>query len=336
MSIEIILNQDIGRREFLKGTGTAAIGIAGLLSGCATMSFKEQGPVIYPPAEGSKIQSPSNGCLIGFSNAHSSDETGYYEINLGKKPAIFAFFSRGSLSDGNFPRQAYGVAEKGIIPLVYTSIGETKLEDMTKGKIDTNLEIFASDAAKFGKRNGGFIFTPMFEMNIPREHSIWGWSGDRRNFQKAWKHLWKIFESKGANDYATWTIEYHVDFDVQGYWPGNQYVDCIGLSAYNRKMHSQYYGYRNLDHLISSTYHYFRTNHKEKPIIIEEFGTTIGPDQPRWLKDAYNTIKSFKGIKAALYWDNVNTELGDDHTLSKKSLKTLKEIFKDPYFIMAK
>ncbi len=67
-----------------------------------------------------------------------------------------------------------------------------------------------------------------------------------------------------------------------------------------------------------------------------EFGTTIGRDQPKWLIEAFQTIKSKPGIKAAIYWDNAAIELGDDHTLSDESLKTLKEILKDPYWIMAK
>jgi hypothetical protein len=67
-----------------------------------------------------------------------------------------------------------------------------------------------------------------------------------------------------------------------------------------------------------------------------EFGTTIGRDQPEWLIKAFQTIKSKPGIKAAIYWDKAAIQLGDDHTLSEESLKTLKQILEDAYFIMAK
>jgi len=72
--------------------------------------------------------------------------------------------------------------------------------------------------------------------------------------------------------------------------------------------------------------------------MIEEFGTTIGKDQPRWLKKALKTIKSKPGIKATLYWDNMNDlpEILDDHRLSEESMMTLKELLKGSYFIAAK
>ena len=45
----------IGRRDFLKKSGRAALAVGGgltfnaLLSSCATIRFKEETPVIYPP-----------------------------------------------------------------------------------------------------------------------------------------------------------------------------------------------------------------------------------------------------------------------------------------------
>jgi hypothetical protein len=50
------------------------------------------------------------------------------------------------------------------------------------------------------------------------------------------------------------------------------------------------------------------------------------------------TIKSYPGIKAAIYWDNINLEFDDDHTLTAESMEILMEILrealKEPYFIM--
>ena len=148
--------------------------------------------------------------------------------------------------------------------------------------------------------------------------------------------MWEIFEEKGANEYATWAIEYHIDFDLNGYWPGDKYVDWTGFSAYNRKIHEQHYGYRYLNDLISEPYQYFRTKHPDKPMMLEELGTTIGPDQPEWLRNAFTAIKSKPRLKALIYWDNVNPMLPDDHVLSTESKQAMKELLKDPYFIGAK
>lgn len=127
----------------------------------------------------------------------------------------------------------------------------------------------------------------MWELNIERKYDIWPWAGQPRLFKKAWEHLWQVFEDHGANDYVTWLIEYHVDFPLSGYYPNPKTVDYIGLSAYNRKVHEQYYKYRYLDDLIDQPYKYFRTKYPDKPIMQAEFGTTIGKDQPAWIRKAY-------------------------------------------------
>jgi hypothetical protein len=67
-----------------------------------------------------------------------------------------------------------------------------------------------------------------------------------------------------------------------------------------------------------------------------EFGTTQGSSQPYWIRSAFKTIKSFQGMKAALYWDWPDKGLNDNLCLSEQSEAALKEILKDPYWITAK
>lgn len=76
----------------------------------------------------------------------------------------------------------------------------------------------------------------------------------------------------------------------------------------------------------------YAKDYPEKPIMQAEFGKTKHKRQARWIKSAYETIKSWPGMKAAIYWDSVNYGLGDDYTLSGESSEVYKEIMKDPYF----
>jgi len=70
--------------------------------------------------------------------------------------------------------------------------------------------------------------------------------------------------------------------------------------------------------------------------MISSFGRTNEPYQSKWLISAYDKIKGdFPAIKAVTYFDNT-WKLTGDHTLNPKSLETLKEIFKDPYWVMGK
>jgi hypothetical protein len=79
-----------------------------------------------------------------------------------------------------------------------------------------------------------------------------------------------------------------------------------------------------------------QNNHPSKPIMIAEMGKTCTNDQPNWYKKAFETIKSWPQIKAAIVWDVNDTRLRDDANLSDDTLKMLGQIFKDPYFIGAK
>jgi hypothetical protein len=344
----------LSRRQFLKHSGQAALAAAGavvldaMLSNCATPSVKERTPVIYPPLKDHKVQPPADGCLVGFFRfyrprhpqlKHTVDLgriIDYYEKQVGQKPAIICLEQLFGLW-GDFPMEdAVAAAVKSVITVIYASTGTSKLEDITNGKYDSGIRRFADCASEFGEKYGGFFFTPMWEMNIDKKYSAWPWSGEPKEFGRVWRHIWHIFEDGGANKYATWTPEYHIDFELGDYWPGDQYVDWIGLSAYNRKVHQQFYGHRDVKGLIFAAYNYFGSKHKDKPLMLEELGSTVGPDQPRWLEKGLQTIKSMPRLKAAIYWDSFNSQLQDDHCLSEESVIKLEKVLKDPYFKMAR
>jgi beta-mannanase len=71
------------------------------------------------------------------------------------------------------------------------------------------------------------------------------WHSDPKTFKKAWQHIWEKFEEAGANRYATWVwspdapdigapTNYRLSENPEWYYPGDDYVDWIGWSAYAR------------------------------------------------------------------------------------------------------
>jgi len=343
MLINKSLAKTMSRREFLQKSGMAALALGGgltfsaLTGGCATLTFKEEAPVIYPPLRGHKVQPPQDGCLFGVRTVYDNtmkrrapdiphDTTAfidYFTKELAQKPAIWAIQRRVGIHRG-LMYMARKAADKGIIPFVFTGWPP---ERVLEG--DFHLRRMSRNARKLGEQYGGFFITSMWEMNM---NSEWPWCGSSEQFKKAWRKIWRIFEDEGANEYATWVIEYQVDWHLRGYYPGDDYVDWIGLSGYNQPIEIKYRGYRQLNNIITSAYRYFRENHPNKPIMLSEFGTAR-TGQPKWLLQAFQTIKSYPGIKAAIYWDNINLTYNSDHTLSEEGIKQLEKILKDPYFI---
>jgi hypothetical protein len=345
----------ISRWEFLMaGVGVAAtISSLEMIGGCATTETTKVETLVYPPLPYNKIQPPKEGCLIGFFeapdpsfNSASNVEIGitYIEKAIGTKPSLYSLVWPRLYSD--FPmRHAIEVSKKKIIPYVYAALDSIQSpvgtsgigpKEIAQSKFDSSIKKYAQGAAEFGKEYGGFLFTTMEEMN-----GNWFSWGKNSSFIPAWRHIWQLFEDQGANQHATWVwapycaegVPNAAD-DPELYYPGDKYVDWIGLNAYsvatNPKMDYAF------DMLIRETYRQLFKKHTQKPFMISSLGRTNEYYQYRWLSNAYRSLKnSFTAIKAVMYHDNVWWGTGD-HTLNSKSWQALKKIFKDPYWIMAK
>jgi hypothetical protein len=350
------LMKTMTRREFLRaGVGLAAVaGGLGTICGCAMTDTPKVKTLVYPPLPYHKIQPPQEGCLIGFFKEPdptryriTNVEIGitYIEGALSAKPYIYSLpWSR--LYAGFPMAQAIQVAKKNIIPYVYATLtphhSPIRISGFSPGEIvqgqhDGSIKKFAQGAAEFGKEYGGFFITTMEEMN-----GNWFSWGKNSNFIPAWRRIWQIFEDQGANQYATWVwavtcpegLPSHMVDDPKLYYPGDRYIDWIGLCAFSVAEKPTLDLMLNV--LLRETYRRFFKNHPQKPFMVSAFGRTNESYQYRWLSNAYRSIKSsFPAIKAVIYHDNVWWGTGD-HTLNNKGLETLKEIFRDPYWIMAK
>jgi hypothetical protein len=343
MSIEKILNQNIDRRELLKGTGTAAIGIAGLLSGCATIGFKEQGPVAFPPLKGNKVQPPKEGCWHGklfFDYSNYVLEFNQPRFKEEKIPAMGLLHER--LAWYSFPRQVNALVNDGIIPIVTWNprniFPDHSLKDVAKGAADNEIREYATSASKIEKP---FLLRTLIEMTLP-ESGHWAWSGQPGHFGDAWKRMWKIFNDQGANEYCTWVWNPYVgqglDKEMHWYYPGNEYVDWIALNGFNfGTVRPQ--GWETFDQLFGSAYSKARQQWPQKPLMVAEFACNEEPGKPRWIRQAYNSIKTdYPGIKTEVWWDEdwslflVEGMRGSINS-SRGSLKAYKEALSDAYYI---
>jgi hypothetical protein len=318
--------------------------VLGLLVGCVSTETPKFVTISYPLLPYNKIQPPKEGCLTGIFTAKLSrvkepssveQSINYYGEAFSSKPSTFIMMVR---LEAGFPTiQATRLVKDNIIPFIHCDIGpkfpglepSLDMKDIVEGKYNNYIREYAKGATEFGKKYGGFFFTTMEEMNA--NWYDWGQSSD---FIGAWRHIWQIFEDHGANQYVTWIwavsskVGQRVD-NPELYYPGDKYVDWISFNAFSVKGNSFY----------SLTYRMYKQmleKHPQKPIMVEAFAATKDYGQPRWLRHTYGSIKSnLPAIKAAIYWDNTWTLTGD-HRLSSNSLETLKEIFKDPYWLMAK
>jgi len=328
----------INRRDFLKKTGQALVAIGGpeLLATSGSGSAQEKGQ---------KVQPPETGCYIGLHHGGKiSEYYGGFVDKVGKKPKIITppiGWQSNVLKRDPPPKDVLEMLTSwGAIPFLYRHL----IEDIqmygfsnlvTSKEFQQDITKYAQAMTEYGKP---FLFTTMHELNI----DAWPWSKQAGTAKKVWQTMWDIFEDNGANKYATWVWEVYtagtavtwVD-DPEWYYPGDKYVDWIGLSAYSRDGNEQT---RNMSFkiLTEDAYSKMHRSHPDKPIMQAEFGKTKGPSQAKWFKNAFETIKSWPEMKAAIVWDVYDIGLSDDANLSDDTLKMLGEILKDPYFIGAK
>lgn len=198
-----------------------------------------------------------------------------------------------------FPFQVVeNMSEAGFIPLItwepWTSAFafssgkelQNSLPLFTSGKVEAYIRSFARAAAKHQKP---IVLRLGHEMTNP-QYSWSSWHGNTsKDFQKFYQYVVQIFRNEGAHNVLfMWTPFTLLDHD---YYPGNSYVDCIGLDVFNYGTlaeNSVWLDFYSLAKLQVDTYKQY-----QKTIFIAEVATTdAGGNKEDWIRDLFHTIKT--------------------------------------------
>ncbi|MBF0100869.1 MAG: hypothetical protein HQK77_08185 [Desulfobacterales bacterium] len=194
------------------------------------------------------------------------------------------------------------------------------LQNISDGAHDTYIRQYAKDAFTFGKP---VILRMMHEFN----GVYYPWSGYRNNndpslYIKAFRHIVDIFKQEWANNVEfVWSPNFSADSrvpapsnNIEAYYPGDAYVDWIGVSGYNwgvdKQMQAQ--GWLTYPQLYDSEmFGNFLTsmkkNHPSKKILIAEIGSNEGDDthlKSEWIREAYASIGSNPMIHGVVWFNN--------------------------------
>lgn len=118
-------------------------------------------------------------------------------------------------------------------------------------------------------------------------------------FVAAWRRIVGIFKQRGATNvafvYNPWRSE-----ALDPYYPGDEYVDWIGLTLLNYGKAGRDGKWHSFDALYQAFHH--RLEKYDKPVMLAEFGTTAyGGNPAAWLESAFRTIKQkYPEIRAAV------------------------------------
>jgi hypothetical protein len=192
-----------------------------------------------------------------------------------------------------------------------------ELKRISQGMFDSYFEEFAGTVKDFG--------APVFisidhEMNgnwYPYSQAYPGSQSTAADYITAWRHVVDIFRQKGVRNVA-WVWSPSVT-DVGGvaasaYYPGNDYVDWIGVSFYSSNKVTA------LDTL-------YRAYSQNKPFFITEWATNIDKSRfnpgytsnAAWVKQFFEALETRYGRVKAISW--FQWDMADGNYLLQRDLK---------------
>ena len=229
-----------------------------------------------------------------------------FERHAGRKVAIVNQGQQWASFDKTEVDATYA---RGAIPLVTMGLGGTSIEEVAAGGQDAAIKRWAQEAKAWGHP---FLFAPWWEMN-----GGWYAWGRQPKFVEAWRRFHRIVAEQGATN-VTWTwlvnsIWSDPASDPTPYYPGDAYVDWIGLDSYNwGRNPAQPDKWITPEQTITPTLKIMRAVAPTKPVaIVEDASTEYGGNKTDWIREMLTTyLPHHPEIKAYL-WFNWNFKKGE-------------------------
>ncbi|MEM3433516.1 MAG: glycosyl hydrolase [Candidatus Methanomethyliaceae archaeon] len=185
------------------------------------------------------------------------------------------------------------------------------LPDILNGRCDNYIRGFARALKARSER---FLLRFAHEMNI--SDSPW-WVGhigaEPSLYVAVWRHVHRIFSEEGVpNVEWVWSPNYASNppypwNDLHHYYPGDAYVDWIGLSGYNWYNTRQPMVWRSFRDLYDAVLRDLACSYA-KPQIIAEIGSVEGDGstltKAAWIQDAYQQAPAYPFLRAVQWFND--------------------------------
>ena len=308
----------------------------------SSISGSQAAKIKAPPA-GKLYHGVYPGGISGDEDDITPKDVDIYEKCAGKK-VVWVYFSHNWFNGRGFPQKtAEWISARGSIPFIRLMLRSTTEEDKREktftlqaiidGKFDDDLKRWGQAAAKFkspllveygtecngqwfpwnGRWHGGGKTT---KFGDPKKAD-----GPER-FVAAYRHIVKTISEQGA-DNITWIFHPDANYDpeckwnrFENYYPGDDVVDWIGVSAYGPLTPSENYAESFRD-MMDRAYKRLDKLAPNKPVIALEFGCTAGSKAAKpdvWAKAALDDIFSERWPRIIGFsWWNERWENDDNH-----------------------
>lgn len=275
------------------------------------------------------------GCFPGYANIHD------IESWLGKQHAVQVMFTSWDPNnkEDTFTRMK-NIWDSGNVPVVTWEVftddrnryAPANIDALiASGSYDSYLNDWADSMKNFLAGPGG-VYGDADDRRVYLRfaHEMNGdwypWSASYKNSQNTptdyinmWRHVWTVFKNKGIDSNHLQWMWVPMNTDVgtplhkaESYWPGDNYVDWVGIDAYNWGTGESWSNWTPpvalLDDMIN------RLSGYGKPLSIPEYGTTsvsygsnnVGA-KGQWIVEMFDYLSIKPQIKMLCYF-NIDKE----------------------------
>lgn len=194
----------------------------------------------------------------------------------------------------------------------YTNRDDTHvLDSILAGRWDGYFRRFAKEA----KATHQTIYYRFgYEMN-----GDWmAWGEQPEKFTKAWKRAWKIFREEKAHN-VKWVFSPNVIWgdrtvkaDILPYYPGDKYVDVVGLDGYNfGDTHSRNHKWKTFQDVFQVSLDGLKRHFPSKPLWITEIGCAEGAGKAEWIQDFFSRFNADKDIRVFVWFNEDKQYAGE-------------------------
>ena len=276
-------------------------------------------------------QGAYTGAYIDFGETEDNvvlEQIEAFEQAVGKHQAIVA--SSSYWGKQTFPLHNLEIIIRhDSIPLIYWSPWDRpyiegrgpdrfSLEAIVAGKWDAYINYWATQAKTFGRpifvswgleMNGNWFPWSGYFYGGGKELSKGVYAGPDL-YKKAYRYIVDRVRATGAKNiiwvYHVQAYSYPSDVwnQLKEYYPGDDYVDWLAMSAYGKQFRSN--RWISASDAMSYAYQDLCSINSNKPVMLAEWGVGEFPevgDKAQWLTEAFQMMKKrFPRLKAAVFW----------------------------------
>lgn len=241
-----------------------------------------------------------------------------------------------------YPRQPIQcILDRGATPIISLELyhwhhQQAELDHINTGQYDKDFRAWAQAAKKHGVR---VLWRFGFEFN----GNWFPWSHAPEAYVRAWRRIHGIFQEAGATN-VEWVWAPNLvscpdtpENNMHLYYPGDEYVDWIGIDGYNfGDHHDQWHQWESFETLFGGVLNDLTKHYPKKPLMIAEFASASGKPAQRatWIREAYQYLQARPDVRAVV-WFNLNKQREGEQNWridsSPESLAAFNDTFASPH-----